>query len=163
MALPTGTISLSQVNTELGRPATQSINMNDGAVRSLAGRSSGAISMNDLRGKSSGRIEIAGGFTPQVAGGSQSNERYDRGTFSIARFPNTMPMPTSYVWFVNDSAGQLMQSGSGTGATLSLQGPVYNQFDFNTRYSVVVGCTAVINGVSYYAERTFNYTVGGGG
>lgn len=52
MALPTGTISLSQVNSELGRSPTQSINLNDTAVRSLAGKASGAISMNDLRGKS---------------------------------------------------------------------------------------------------------------
>lgn len=52
MTLPTGTISMSQVNTELGRPSTQSINLNDSAVRTLAGRPSGTISMNDLRGKS---------------------------------------------------------------------------------------------------------------
>jgi hypothetical protein len=50
--LPSGTISMSQVNTELRRPASQSINLNDAQVRSLAGKPSGAISMNDLRGKS---------------------------------------------------------------------------------------------------------------
>ena len=52
MALPTTTISMSQVNTELGRSATASINLNESAVRTLAGVSSGAISMNNLRGKS---------------------------------------------------------------------------------------------------------------
>lgn len=52
MALPTGTISLSQVNVELGRSATQSINLNEADVRGLAEKSSGAISMDDLRGKS---------------------------------------------------------------------------------------------------------------
>lgn len=52
MTLPTGTISMAQVNSELGRSATQSINLNDGSVRQLAGKGSGAISMNDLRGKS---------------------------------------------------------------------------------------------------------------
>ena len=52
MTLPTGTISMSQVNTELGRSATASINLNESAVRSLAGVASGAISMNNLRGKS---------------------------------------------------------------------------------------------------------------
>lgn len=52
MALPSsGAISLNQVNTELQRPATQSINMNDTSVRSLAGKASGAISLADLRGK----------------------------------------------------------------------------------------------------------------
>lgn len=52
MALPTGTISMSDVNAELKRPATQTISLNDGQVRQLAGRPSGAISMSDLRGKS---------------------------------------------------------------------------------------------------------------
>ena len=52
MALPTTTISMSQVNTELGRSATASINLNESAVRTLAGVASGAISMDNLRGKS---------------------------------------------------------------------------------------------------------------
>jgi hypothetical protein len=55
MPTPTGTISLSDVNIELGRSSTQTIDMNDSAVRALAGvgGSGTAISMNDLRGKSS--------------------------------------------------------------------------------------------------------------
>jgi hypothetical protein len=53
MALPqTGSISMSQVATELGLPTT-GINLNSAAVRTLAGLpSTGSISMNDLRGKS---------------------------------------------------------------------------------------------------------------
>lgn len=52
MALPSsGQILFSQVNTELGRPATQAINMNDSEVRELAGKPSGAISFSDLLGK----------------------------------------------------------------------------------------------------------------
>lgn len=43
---------MSQVNTELGRSSTASISLNETAVRTLAGKSSGTISMNDLRGKS---------------------------------------------------------------------------------------------------------------
>ena len=56
MPLPTGTISLSDVNIELGRAATASINLNESPVRALAGISSGTISMNDLRGKSASRV-----------------------------------------------------------------------------------------------------------
>ena len=52
MALPTGTISMSDVNAELKRPATQTISLNDGQVRQLAGRPNGTISMSDLREKS---------------------------------------------------------------------------------------------------------------
>lgn len=53
MALPTGTISMSDVNSELGRAWNQTIDLNDSQVRQLAGIPSGAISMADLRGKTS--------------------------------------------------------------------------------------------------------------
>ena len=52
MATPaTGQIRASDINTELGRPSTQAINLNDSLVRALAGKASGVISFNDLRGK----------------------------------------------------------------------------------------------------------------
>lgn len=54
MALPTsGPISLGDVNEELGKDSTDTISLNDSDVRSLAGISSGEISLEDLRGKSS--------------------------------------------------------------------------------------------------------------
>lgn len=53
MALPsTGSISASQINTELGRTSSASFSMNGSAERGLAGKSSGQISFNDFRGKS---------------------------------------------------------------------------------------------------------------
>ena len=51
MPLPTGTISLSEVNVELGRSSTAEISMNDAALRALAGVASGAIGMSSLQGK----------------------------------------------------------------------------------------------------------------
>ena len=52
MPLPSsGSISLSQVNVELGRPSTQAISMGEGAVRTLFGVPSGPISMSQGFGK----------------------------------------------------------------------------------------------------------------
>ena len=47
----TGSISMSQVNVELKKSETAVITLNDADVRKLAGKPSGTISMNDLRGK----------------------------------------------------------------------------------------------------------------
>lgn len=51
MALPTGTIAMSQVNVELRKVATATISLNDTLVRRMAGKTSGTISMSDLHGK----------------------------------------------------------------------------------------------------------------
>lgn len=52
MTTPTGFIQASDVNVELGRPWNQWFDMNEWAVRQLAGKPSGVISFHDLRGKS---------------------------------------------------------------------------------------------------------------
>lgn len=61
MVLPTGTISFADINVELGRPSNQAISINDSLVRGIADKSSGSISMNDLRGKS--YLRVTGGST----------------------------------------------------------------------------------------------------
>lgn len=54
MALPSsGPLSFSQINTELSRSATALLSLNDSAVRNLAGKLSGSVSLSDLLGKSS--------------------------------------------------------------------------------------------------------------
>ena len=51
MVTPSGTITMADVNAELGRSSTASVNMNEEAVRALARVASGTISMNNLRNK----------------------------------------------------------------------------------------------------------------
>jgi len=54
MVLPvTGPISLSQVNTELGNPASVAISLGNLQVRGLAGLATGTIGFSALLGKSS--------------------------------------------------------------------------------------------------------------
>ena len=50
MPTPSGTISLSDVATELGI-STSGLNLNQTNVRRLAGKTSGAVSLNDLKSK----------------------------------------------------------------------------------------------------------------
>jgi len=77
MALPTGAISMSQVNTELGQPATNTISLGQTSVRALAGVPSGPISLASLHGKSSQ-------FNITVNGGSNFNLR----DYAIANYWN---------------------------------------------------------------------------
>ena len=75
MPLPTGTISMSQVNTELQKTSTATISLNDTNVRALAEKVSGTISMNDLRGKTYGQVVTltgAGKYDGQIIGSSKS-------------------------------------------------------------------------------------------
>lgn len=62
MPLPTGTISASEINVELGRSATAAFDINRTAERVLAGVPSGAISLASFRGKSASFIGTINDF-----------------------------------------------------------------------------------------------------
>lgn len=54
MALtPSGTISMADINSALGRSSTASISFNDSQVRYLANQDSGSVNMNAMRNKQS--------------------------------------------------------------------------------------------------------------
>ena len=68
---------MGQVNTELGRSATATISLGETAVRALAGVASGAISMNDLRGKSAVTIFLSNlSIVNFTGGGSNASAGY---------------------------------------------------------------------------------------
>lgn len=155
-------ISLSQVNTELGRGATATIDMNDSAVRSLFGRagSGTTISMSDGWGKSSRTVSLAtvsGNQGSAYPGGNAYAEIvfYADGTvgyFSSDGFggntnwttPTTSGIGSSYwIRFTQTySTGGSTETGSGRG--------IWNQINVAQYF----GLSRTMNG---YGER--RYTV----
>lgn len=103
MVLPSGTITMAQVNTEIGSPTTTNITLNDAAVRNLAGDGSPTspfltpgtnISMNDLRGKAA-NLQASGGtiFTNTSVGLTYRVHVFTSpGTFTVSYiYPDTSP------------------------------------------------------------------------
>lgn len=102
MTLPTGTISMSQVNTELGRSSTAQISLGETAVRNLAGVASGAISMDNLRGKSAMSV-TASNVSGYDAGFAQSGSVDGTGASPVVTGGTT---PYTYLWtHVSTSSG----------------------------------------------------------
>lgn len=132
MTLPTGSISFSQINTEILRPATQTLSLNDATVRVVANIATGPISMNNLRGKS--YFTITGGSSSVSGGGS----RLGVGNVTATTEAATISVlggqsPYTYVW-------ELI---SGTAASHSNAGTT----TFTRTTSVVVGQTVTLTGV----------------
>ncbi|MGL4948329.1 MAG: hypothetical protein ACRC42_03000 [Mycoplasma sp.] len=81
MALPSsGTITMSQINAEIGRAPAASVNLNDSVIRTLAGRTSGSISMSHLHGKRYGsRDHLTGWATSEL----QQAATWDSGVVDV--------------------------------------------------------------------------------
>lgn len=138
MTLPaSGPISMSQVNTELGRASTALLSMNDSAVRNLAGVPSGAIGFNSLQGKSS-----------LSAVGSDDSRAYSSATSggTASAFPSVVASggiaPISYLWSFTSNPN----SASLTFST-SAQCTVSKNFAKNAvgNFSAVLQCVVTDN------------------
>ena len=112
MTLPVGTISMSQVNTELGIPSTTTISLNQANVRSLAGVPSGTISMSNLQGKSAV-------FNGTISSPQQEINLYTWATangYGGSGVANITISPGVYIWSDNTAtAAMTIPSGFGAG------------------------------------------------
>ena len=151
MALPTGTISMSQVNTELGRSSTATISLGETAVRTLAGVASGAISMDNLRGKSNGAT-----WTPD--GGPSSGSRVtlsDEAGGGSASVAISCSQTAVWTWTRSGSTAgtaTVSSGGSATSITFSLPNPT------TTPRFCTFTVTSTAGGVSKYYTVTLSNT-----
>jgi len=104
MTTPSGTIKASDVNIELGKSSTALMSLNAADVRALAGVSSGQISYNNLRGKSSFTLA----FVPNVTFDQRARTQSSAGGYAFTQFTLNSDGTTA-------SAGQTLLNGGVSG------------------------------------------------
>jgi len=125
MTLPTGTITMAQVNAEIGASPTASISMNDTAVRRLAATltlsptspflpNGSIISMNNLRGRKA--TIFASGGTVIDSGGYRIHVFTNPGTFNVDYVFPTTADTVEYLVVAGGGGGGVPAFGFGFGA-----------------------------------------------
>ena len=139
MALPNNTtISLNQVNTELGLSATANISLNQAAVRTLAGVASGTISMSNLWGKSNKPV-ISGGSIVD-SGGYRYHFFDSTGTLTVTSLAGALNAEVSVIGGGGGGGKDWGGGGGGGGAASST-------FALSvTNYAVTVGAGGAQDG-----------------
>ena len=142
MTLPSGTILLSQVNTELGiSPSTTTINMGATAVRTLAGEPSGAIAMSDLQGKSNASYVAATGGTVTTSGNFKIHVFTSGGTFAVSDAGNAAGSNSVDYNIISGGGGGGRDGGGAGGAEVSEQ--AHHPFQYKIiQYQLVVAAEA---------------------
>lgn len=159
MALPaTGTITAAMVNVELGRAATAPFSLNDSAVRTLAGKPSGAISFADLRGKSAVTVVVT--ISPPSHGSTSSTNMSASATYTVSVTKNGVATtPSARLWtfdqFLEGSGSTSIANGTTATATLGVT--VFNNNKTTARFQ----CQVTVDGVFYYQTCTKTHTYTG--
>ena len=154
MPTPSGAISLDDVNEELRISTGTSISMSDADVRALARDTSGAISMNSLRGKSivelpaslsgtSNRFGSTSTVTAQVSFSANTT-----GGISVASFTDTGTQYSNTTWHIleplNVGSDYIVRfTGTLSGdATLGTGAALNTWYSLNPGESLVIRCSA---------------------
>jgi hypothetical protein len=176
MTTPSGTIGLSNVNTELGYSSTALITMNDAAVRTLAGvgGSGTVITMQNLQNKSN-RVAISYTYSSNTTNASLNVTTI--GGYSSGKSDITITVNNGvYVYSTSTGTPGLTLSGGNSGDTITLvnngfilgQGgtgasgrgspPFYNNNAVAGGTALQLGFTTTVNNTNGSA-----YIAGGGG
>jgi hypothetical protein len=166
MGLPsTGTISLSQVNVELGLSATAIIDMNNATVRALFGVASGAIGMNNGHGKSRGFVRNIV-ISTHVTNYNLRNVLIGEGWDTIVPAIVTVTINSGIYVYSNNTGIPAFETGTyPAGSTINLTN---NGFIIGMGGNGGTSQTSGANGgsalnASHPINITNNNTIGGGG
>jgi hypothetical protein len=131
MTLPLAgsSLSFSQINTENGYGTSAIVSLNDNAVRSLAGKLSGAIGVNDLQGKSNDGLAAAYYFDGTSNGlkiANTANLEFGTSDFTVEFWMKANTDQSTYSTILDSSTNNTgtgigigQQSGGGTPGKLN--------------------------------------------
>lgn len=155
MVLPTsGAISMSDLNTEMGRTSTASISLNDDEIRRMARQYSGAINMNTLHSKARGTLGRSTGTLGATAGTSPNRYR----TLSGYTFTGTYTFTT-----VTDVCSLTYEGTNNQILNFAFGGvdsqAKHNWIVANLKYIVVDGITYSVTWNSVWDNKYFSASI----
>lgn len=174
MATPSGTISLSDVNIELGFASNATINMGAAAVRTLGERPSGFIGMGNLRGKSN-RVTVNLTISSDTANYNIYNNR--GGSYNAGKTDIVLTINSGVTVYSTSTGSPALTTGTGwtSGDTITIvnsgtilgKGGTGGQGGYGTSYGQN-GNPGLSGGVGFQAQyacsvNNLNRISGGGG
>lgn len=154
-----GAISISNINTEIGRASNATSSLNETAIRGLAGKSSGTIALSDFYGKSNAQFIDASGGNISYDGNYKIHTFNSTDSFVVTNSGNSAGSNTIEVLIVagggGGGSGINYNGGGGAGGVL------YYGSETSSSSS---GTAKSPNGVALSTNvGSYVITVGGGG